>query len=112
LSGQKNFAFRLSYSFHRADLDCTSLQGAQQIVAKRSKNMRPETAQDQHDQMPALDKNKMATPEELAALLQERSGNSSPPMSSTAFDPIALAMENHPGLTREKAEAMAEAFGF
>lgn len=27
-------------------------------------------------------------------------------------DPLEIAMENHPGLTREEAEEMAEAFGF
>lgn len=31
---------------------------------------------------------------------------------TTSFDPIASAMENHPGLTRAEAEAMARAFGF
>ena len=28
------------------------------------------------------------------------------------FDPIESAMKRHPGLTREKAEEMAESFGF
>ena len=27
-------------------------------------------------------------------------------------DPLEIAVENHPGLTREEAEEMAEAFGF
>ena len=27
-------------------------------------------------------------------------------------DPLEIAMENHPGLTREEAEQIAEAFGF
>lgn len=31
---------------------------------------------------------------------------------SVHYDPIAAAMAEHPGLTREKAEAMARAFGF
>ena len=48
---------------------------------------------------------------EFEALLKERSGSSSQPVSSTAFDPIENAMKNHPGLTREKAEEMARAFG-
>jgi hypothetical protein len=31
---------------------------------------------------------------------------------SQSYDPIANAMERFPGLTREKAEEMAQAFGF
>jgi hypothetical protein len=37
------------------------------------------------------------------------SGSSTPGMP---FDPIRNAMERHPGLTREQAEAMAEGLGF
>jgi hypothetical protein len=34
------------------------------------------------------------------------------PAPKTYFDPIASAMAQHPGLTREKAEEMARDFGF
>lgn len=77
-----------------------------------SKSMRPVTAQDQHDEMMAANKLKLAPKAEFEALLQENGVSSSPPVPSTAFDPIANAMERHPGLTREKAEEMARAFGF
>lgn len=72
----------------------------------------PETAQDQHDEMLVNSKLKLAPKKEFEALLQEKGVNSSPPVPSTAFDPIANAMERHPGLTREEAEEMARAFGF
>jgi hypothetical protein len=77
-----------------------------------SKSMRPETAQDQHDEMMAENKLKLVPKAEFEALLQDNGVSPLPPVSSTAFDPIANAMENHPGLTREKAEEMARAFGF
>ena len=60
----------------------------------------------------AAKKLKLVPKEEFEALLKENGVSSLPPVSSTAFDPIANAMENHPGLTREKAEEMARAFGF
>jgi len=31
---------------------------------------------------------------------------------TVGYDPIASAMRDHPGLTREEAERMAESFGF
>ena len=33
-------------------------------------------------------------------------------LAEATYNPIANAMERHPGLTEEKAEAMAKAFGF
>jgi len=48
---------------------------------------------------------KLAPQSELKKLLKE-----SKPTES--YDPIANAMERFPGLTREKAEEMAKAFGF
>ena len=74
--------------------------------------VRPESAQDQHDEMLTSRKPKLLPKAEFEALLKERSGSSSQPVSSTAFDPIENAMKRHPGLTREKAEEMARAFGF
>ena len=48
----------------------------------------------------------------LEALLRQKNGPSLEPAEFTAYDPIALAMERDPGLTRKKAEEMAEAYGF
>ena len=73
--------------------------------------MRPESAQDQHDEMLTSRKPKLLPRAEFEALLKERSGSSSQPVSSTAFDPIEVAMQDNPGLTREEAEEMARAWG-
>jgi hypothetical protein len=42
---------------------------------------------------------------------EQRQGNALPKLPK-GYDPIENAMRRHPGLTREKAEEMAEAFGF
>ncbi len=47
----------------------------------------------------------------LEALLAAKSESSSRPEQSTAFDPLAEAMQQH-GLTEAEARAMAEKFGF
>ena len=59
--------------------------------------MRPESAQDQHDEMLTSRKPKLLPRAEFEALLKERSGSSSQPVSSTAFDPIEVAMQDNPG---------------
>jgi len=41
------------------------------------------------------------SPNEFNALSQSGSENSSQPLPSTAFDPIAAPMENNPALTRK-----------
>lgn len=48
----------------------------------------------------------------LEALLKEKRSGSSKNGPSFGLGPIAQAMENHPGLTEEKAIEMAEEFGF
>ncbi len=48
----------------------------------------------------------------LKALLREKSGSSSEPEPNSGSDPIEMALLNNPGLTREKAEEMAEKLGF
>ena len=48
----------------------------------------------------------------LEALLAKKSGSSSSKEPSPELGPIEWAMKNHPGLTRETAEKMAEEFGF
>lgn len=81
--------------------------------------MRPETAQEQQDEIlanrdrnaPTMSREEFSAMVEAASPKQKNAG-SSPEESSTAYDPIANAMRRHPGLTRGKAEAMAEAFGF
>jgi hypothetical protein len=58
---------------------------------------------------------KPPTPQQVAALKDyvKRGGRpSSHNPSSPDYDPIAVAMAEHPGLTRETAEEMAKAFGF
>jgi hypothetical protein len=67
-----------------------------------------------HDEQPAPQK--LASRAELEALLRAKNGPSGEPRRSgrTArlVDPLEQAMREHPGLTREEAERMAEAFGF
>ena len=50
--------------------------------------------------------------EKLKALLKEKSEASSKNEQSSMLGPIERAMRDHPGLTREEAEEMAEEFGF
>ena len=71
----------------------------------------PEDAQQQHDR--DLSSNpKLASKDEFLALMNEPGRNSSATGLSGNFDPIAVAMQNHPGLSRDEAEEMAKAFGF
>ena len=58
-------------------------------------------AQQQHDEEVADQTAKPVSRKRLKKLLEEAS-----------YDPIANAMARHPGLTREKAEEIAKAFGF
>ena len=58
-------------------------------------------AQQQHDEEVADQTVKPVSRKRLKKLLEE-----------VSYDPIANAMARHPGLTREKAEEIAKAFGF
>jgi len=69
-------------------------------------------AQQEHDLAMKERLDMKASRPKLEALLQKKNGPSLEPLQSTKLDPIASAMEDHPGLTREKAEEMAKAFGF
>lgn len=72
-------------------------------------------AQQLHDQEMLAKPDKLLEPgsrQRLEALLVKKSGNSSASEQSSELGPIEWALKNHPGLTREKAEKMAEAFGF
>lgn len=65
-------------------------------------------AQQEHDQgrvMPTK-KSLKGSRKRLEALLKKKEA------LTVGYDPIASAMRDHPGLTREEAEKMAEAFGF
>jgi hypothetical protein len=62
--------------------------------------MRPKDEQQLFDEANAGRELKLASCEEFAKALNQ------------SYDPIANAMKRFPGLTREKAEEMAAAFGF
>ena len=75
-------------------------------------------AQEEHDYLmsqrmkdgkPILEK---GSRERLEKLLAKKGATSSDRRQASELGPIEWALKNHPGLTREKAEEMAEAFGF
>jgi len=73
--------------------------------------------QEQHDlQLQAAMRNgKLLEPgsgQRLEALLAKKETSSSENEPSSELGPIERAMREHPGLTREMAEKMADAFGF
>ena len=49
---------------------------------------------------------------QLEALLKAKNGASKEPPPLTMLDPIEAAIKDNPGLTREKAVRLAEAYGF
>lgn len=70
-------------------------------------------AQQMHDlEMAKFQEPAPGSKDRLEALLAKKSASSSAPEQSSVLDPIEMAMREHPGLTREKAEQMAKAFGF
>ena len=77
--------------------------------------MRPMSEQEIWNEQVANMKLKLAPQAELKKLLnksKESKSKQSESSSSQSYDPIANAMERFPGLTREKAEEIATAFGF
>ena len=50
--------------------------------------------------------------QQIERLLAKKNESSLESGRSSEFGPIERAMRNHPGLTRETAEQMADAFGF
>jgi hypothetical protein len=68
-------------------------------------------AQQEHDEQLSEDLKKglKPDPQYLKDLLRSKNDDSSP---SEDYDPIANAMKNNPGLTREEADEMAEFLGF
>ena len=77
--------------------------------------MRPMSEQEIWNEQIANMQLKLAPQAELKKLLnksEESKSKQSESSSSQSYDPIANAMERFPGLTREKAEEIATAFGF
>ena len=72
----------------------------------------PETAQQQQDEVLSKNNPSPQQVKNLKAYLQSRENASSLNRFSPGYDPIEAAMARHPGLTRERAERMAESFGF
>ena len=74
--------------------------------------MRPMSAQDEQDEILINSRPHPIGKEEFAAMVHAAPERAKPPAHETAFDPLDGAMKDNPGLTREKAEEMARAFGF
>ena len=72
--------------------------------------MRPMSEQEQYNEAVANMKLKLASKQDFKKLLNKPKKSES--FESQSYDPIANAMKRFPGLTREKAEEMATAFGF
>lgn len=72
--------------------------------------MRPETAQDQHDAQLSRCIGKLKSRSSFEAVIAQVGVASA--MPPTAFDPLVQVLMHNPTLTREKAEEMAQAFGF
>lgn len=68
--------------------------------------------QDEHDYRMSKRKSLSGTRHKLEALLREKNASSQAKSQPESQDPIATAIANNPGLTREKALEMAEKFGF
>lgn len=72
--------------------------------------MRPMSEQEQYNEAVANMQLKLASKQDFKKLLNKPKKSES--FESQSYDPIANAMKRFPGLTREKAEEMATAFGF
>jgi len=72
--------------------------------------MRPETAQDQQDELLSQGIGKLKTRRTFEAVIAEVVTGKA--MPSTAYDHLEQVLRDNPTLTREKAEEMAQAFGF
>jgi hypothetical protein len=66
--------------------------------------------QEQYNEAVANMQLKLASKQDFKKLLNKPKKSES--FVSQSYDPIANAMKRFPGLTREKAEEMATAFGF
>ena len=72
--------------------------------------MRPMSEQEQYNEAVANMQLKLASKQDFKKLLNKPKKSES--FESQSYDRIANAMKRFPGLTREKAEEMATAFGF
>jgi len=72
--------------------------------------MRPETAQDQQDELLSQGIGKLKTRRTFEAVIAEVVTGKEMPL--TTYDPLEQVLRDNPTLTREKAEEMAQAFGF
>ena len=72
--------------------------------------MRPETAQDQQDELVSQCIGKLKSRRTFEAVIAEVVIGKAMPL--TAYDPIDQVLRKNPTLTLEKAEEMAQAFGF
>ena len=72
--------------------------------------MRPETAQDQLDELLSQGIGKLKTNITFKAVIAKVVKGKE--MPATAYDPLEQVQRDNPTLTREKAEEMAQAFGF
>ena len=70
--------------------------------------MRPDTAQDQQDELLSQCIGQLKTRRRFEAVMAEVDSG----MPSGAYDPLEQVLRDNPTLTREKAEEMAHAFGF
>ena len=72
--------------------------------------MRPETAQDQQDELLSQGIGKLKTRRTFEAVIAEVATGKE--MPATTYDPLEQLLRDNRTLTREKAEEMAQAFGF
>ena len=72
--------------------------------------MKPETAQDQQDELVSQGIGQLKTRRTFEAVIAEVVTGKTMPL--TAYDPLEQVLRDNPTLTREKAEEMAQAFGF
>jgi hypothetical protein len=72
--------------------------------------MRPETAQEQQDELLSKCIGNLKSRLSFEAVLAEADARTA--VSLTAYDPLAQVLIDNPSLTRKKAEEMAQAFGF
>lgn len=72
--------------------------------------MRPETAQEQQDELLSKCIGNLKSRQSFEAVLAEVDVLVGAP--STAYDPLERVLIDNPSLTRNRAEVMAQAFGF
>lgn len=74
--------------------------------------MRPETAQEQQDELLSKCIGNLKSRRSFEAVLAEVDVDVLVGAPSTAYDPLEQVLIDNPSLPRKKAEEMAQAFGF